>query len=310
MGQLRCLARAKVNVTLDILSKRPDGFHDIESVVQTLTLADEVQLEMIPVAGGISLSVDGNFRVPEGAANLAYRAAETFIEALYARDGRSAGFGAKLRLVKRVPAEAGLGGGSSDAAAVLHLMNEAAGRPFGTADLVQIASGLGSDVPYLLSGGLALIEGRGTEAEELQGADMGGYGMLLAKPKVGLSTAAMYAAWDARARHFREADGPTRSRRFVSRLSSGDIDGAIGCSGNDFDEDAERMIPEIAGIKAAMLSMGASVSSMSGSGSAVFGFFGCLSEAEDAASKIKEMFGSAFVAAVKADGRRGVPMIG
>lgn len=310
MGRLGCLARAKVNLTLDILSRRPDGFHDIESVVQTLSLADEVHLEKIPAAGGISLRAEGDFRVPEGAGNLAYRGAEAFMEALCARDGRDARFGASLRLVKRVPAEAGLGGGSSDAAAVLHLMNEAAGRPFGMEELAGMAGGLGSDVPYLLSGGLALIEGRGTEAEALDGADMGGLGILLAKPAEGLSTAAMYAAWDMRSERSGKAGGPTRSRRFIGLLGSGDIGGALGCAGNDFEDDAERLLPEIAGIKAAMLSRGASVSSMSGSGSAVFGIFGSLSEAEGAASAIKEMFGGAFVAAVRANGRRGVPMIG
>ena len=305
-----CLARAKVNLTLDIMSRRPDGFHDIQSVVQTLSLADEVHLEKIPAAGGIRLCAEGGIRVPEGAGNLACRAAEAFLDALSAGEGKEARFGASIRLVKRIPAEAGLGGGSSDAAAVLQLMNEAAGRPFEVSELGNMAGGLGSDVPYLLDGGLALIEGRGTQASELGGADMSGFGMLLAKPVKGLSTAAMYEAWDMRLRPLGRSREITRSKRFIGLLGAGDMDGALRCSGNDFDEDAERMLPEIAKIKAAMLTNGALASSLSGSGSSVFGVFESAMEAQRAASTIRELFGGAFVAAVKADGRRGVPMIG
>ncbi len=304
-----CLARAKVNLTLDIKSRRQDGFHDIESIVQTLTLADEVHLKEIPAGEGIRLFSEGDFKVPEGAGNLAYRAAEAFLGALRVKTGGAAGFGVGIRIIKRVPAEAGLGGGSSDAAAVLWLMNEAAGRPFDIAGLENMAAELGSDVPYLLYGGLALIEGRGTEATALDGEGMDECGILLAKPGRGLSTAAMYAAWDMRSKPAAEEAAMTRSARFMDLIRSENIFAALKCSGNDFDEDAECMLPEISGIKAAMLSKGAIASSMSGSGSAVFGVFGCMSEAEKAASAIKEMFGGAFVAAVKADGRRGVPMI-
>lgn len=309
MGALKCLARAKVNITLDILSRRPDGFHDIESVVQTISLSDEVFLEKISATDGIRLFSEGDFLVPEGAGNLAYRAAQAFLGALSAKEGMQALFGAVIRIVKRIPAEAGLGGGSSDAAAVLHLMNEIAGKPFLPAELGDMAGAIGSDVPYLLTGGLALIEGRGTETEALVGPDMGQYGILLAKPEKGLSTAAMYAAWDERPKKALAAAEMSRSRRFLELLASQDVRGALMCSGNDFDEDAARMLPEVAGMKAAMLSFGAIASSMSGSGSAVFGIFGCLSEAERAASGIREMFGGAFVAAARPDGRRGVPMI-
>ncbi len=309
MSGLKCLARAKVNLTLDIVSRRPDGFHDISSIVQTLSLSDEVYLERTSAAEGIRICVEGDFRVPEGAGNLAYQAAETFLGTLEARYGRDACFGAGIRMVKRIPAEAGLGGGSSDAAAVLHLMSEAAGKPFGASELEEMAGEIGSDVPYLLSGGLALIKGRGTETQSLDGTGIEKFGILLAKPREGLSTAAMYAAWDMRGTPAVSADAINRSGRFLELLGSGDMHGALKCCGNDFDEDAERMLPQIAGMKAAMLSMGAMASSMSGSGSAVFGIFECFSGAERAASAIKEMFGGAFVAAAKADGRRGAPMI-
>lgn len=308
MDALGCLARAKVNLTLDILSRRPDGFHDISSVVQTLTLADEVYLERRPAARGIRLCAEGDFQVPEGSGNLAYRAAEAYMRALTGMAGTGAGFGAGIRIVKRIPPEAGLGGGSSDAAAVLQLMNEAAGKPFELGGLAEIAAGLGSDVPYLLSGGLAVIEGRGTEMSDLDGGDMEGFGVLLAKPASGLSTAAMYSEWDMRDK---PAAGTwqTRTERFIALLRAGDMNGALRCSGNDFDEDAERMLPEISLIKAEILSLGAIASSMSGSGSAVFGIFEDESEAGRAAFKARELFGGAFVEAFKADGRRCVPMI-
>ena len=159
---LELIAPAKVNLTLEILGKRPDGYHEIVSIMQTIDLADSLRLE---AAEGIELHVAGPAAsgMPEDQTrNLAYRAAAT----LRAAAGRT-GLGARIVLEKRIPAGMGLGGGSSDAAAVLRGLDRLWRLDLDHKTLTTIAAGIGSDVPFFLHGGTALVRGRGEVIEPL-----------------------------------------------------------------------------------------------------------------------------------------------
>ena len=155
-------AHAKINLTLEILGKRPDGYHDLASVIQTVDLFDEVTVE---AADGIEVDCDGPALA--GEANLAYRAAE----ALRQRSGVKQG--ARISIAKRIPVAAGLGGGSADAAATLRALNRLWGTGLNTGQLAETGATVGSDVPFLVRGGTALVQGRGERITPLPSADLG-----------------------------------------------------------------------------------------------------------------------------------------
>jgi len=151
-GSLRLLAPAKVNLFLEVLGKRPDGYHEIVTVIQTVSLCDEVILR--PRPSGIELVCDDD-SLPQDPSNLAYRAAAAVLE--HSRYD----YGLSIEVRKQIPAAAGLGGGSSDAAAVIRGVNRLFGLNLEAEALSAIAAGVGSDVPFFLTGGVALCTGRG-----------------------------------------------------------------------------------------------------------------------------------------------------
>ena len=146
-------APAKLNLTLDVLGKRPDGYHDLKMVMQSITLGDTLTLE--PGGEGVRVQTDLHF-LPTGPKNLAAAAALRFYETL----GRPVP-GLEISIRKRIPVCAGMAGGSTDAAAVLRALNEKEGNPFSMEELARVGEGVGSDVPYCVLGGTALAEGRG-----------------------------------------------------------------------------------------------------------------------------------------------------
>jgi 4-diphosphocytidyl-2-C-methyl-D-erythritol kinase len=185
---------AKVNLFLEIIRRRPDGFHEIESIMQLVDLCDEVRLR--PRTHGIRLEVSGA-ELPEGRGNLAYRAAALALEA-----GGISG-GVEIQLAKRIPVAGGLGGGSSNAAAVLLGVSRLYGVDWPRETLCQLASRLGSDVPFFLSDGLAMARGRGEVIESL--APWPPRWLVLANPGIPISTAWAYqqassklTGWQAR----------------------------------------------------------------------------------------------------------------
>lgn len=185
---LEMLAPAKLNLTLEVLERRGDGYHEITSIMQTVDIDDVVRVEMAP---SISLEVAGRelVGVPlEGPRNLAYRAAVALQEAA----GRS-DLGARIELDKGIPAGLGLGGGSSDAAAVLRALNELWDLEFELSYLERVASGVGSDVPFFLNGGTALVTGRGEIVEPLPDYEAAEFTVFLSSIVIEDKTRRMYA---------------------------------------------------------------------------------------------------------------------
>ena len=176
-------AYAKINLYLDVVARRDDGFHDIRTVMHSVTLSDDVTviLDRRDKGTGLRMLVDGNRRLPRDSRNIAYEAARLFLE----RAAIDASIIIKLK--KRIPVAAGLAGGSSDAAAVLRAMNKLFKRPLSDRALLEIAAGLGSDVPYCLLGGTALCEGRG-ENMQLVATDRRLYTVLALAPGEYVST--------------------------------------------------------------------------------------------------------------------------
>jgi 4-diphosphocytidyl-2-C-methyl-D-erythritol kinase len=261
MTRLTLKACAKINLYLKLVGRRPDGFHDIESVVQTVTLGDRVVLDAAD--DGISLSVDDE-AVPADATNLAWRAA-----AGLPAPGTGPR-GVRIRLDKRIPAGAGLGGGSADAAAALVGTARLRGLDLTPADLMERALALGSDVPFFLVGGTALLEGRGERVTPLP--DLLGYGLLIVWPRVPIATAEVYRAASASLTSVRKISRMARFDPIQSRTIPERVEEWVGV-GNALEPYARALCPAIGDIQERLRDAGATAAAMTGSGSAVFGVF-------------------------------------
>jgi 4-diphosphocytidyl-2-C-methyl-D-erythritol kinase len=271
----RVAAQAKVNLVLRVGPRRDDGFHDIITMFQLLDLADDI---VVRVGGaGRTLHVAGQHLPPDGLGptekNLAYRAAIAYSE----RAGWPDGF--SIELIKNIPAGGGLGGGSSDAGAVLRALDGLTERPLGPSALEAIAAKLGSDVPFFVSGSAcAFAAGRG---EEVAGLDpLPAREVLLAIPSFGVSTADAYRWLDEDratgpgATEVIEPLSPKAERRMVN-LAHDDIDWDLMrvASFNDFEPVVEKRHAELAKLREALAAEGALIARLSGSGSTVFGVF-------------------------------------
>jgi 4-diphosphocytidyl-2-C-methyl-D-erythritol kinase len=247
----RVRALAKINLDLRVLAQRPDGYHELRTIFQTVSLSDTIDISFTP---GRKSSID--FRDSLGIpGNLAERAAKLVMETLRAA-GRVA-----IRLDKRIPMGAGLGGGSSDAAAVLLALPVLAGRRADLPALCEMGRQLGSDVPFFLLGGTAVGIGRGSELFPLP--DVPAHCGLLVTPEVHVSTAGAYQRLSGRL-------GPEADKIFRFQSRTWDPDAA---SGNDFEAVVFEQHPHLAALKKRLLRAGASVAMMTGSGSALFGLF-------------------------------------
>ena len=274
-------APAKVNLALDILGRRRDGYHEMRMVMQTVSLWDTVTLE--EGGEGFTLSVRG-MDLPPGK-TLEQRAAEAFFTAI----GQPAP-PLRAALEKRTPAYAGLGGGSADVAALLRLLREGYAPDMPREALEAVGGQIGSDMPFCVRGGTALAEGRGEVLTDLP--PLPECRFVLCKPDFDLPTGPMFARlrFDGSLPH-PDVDGMSAA------LKRGDLAGAARCVGNVFEsvlEPPERR--EIEGIKETLLRHGALAAAMSGSGPAVFGLFSPEAETNRALAELRARYTQVFEA--------------
>ncbi len=259
MPGLELKAQAKINLSLDVLGKREDGYHELRMIMQTVSLHDIVLLETVP--SGIIVECSSRW-VPEDRTNTAWKAADL----LRCKFGIKSGI--KIKIIKRIPVAAGLAGGSSDAAAVLRGVNELFSLGLSLTDLRLLGKQVGADVPYCISGGTMLAEGIGEKLTRLP--DFSGVDVVLVKPGVGVSTAWVYG--NLRASEIIDRDRPdtnllsgalrTRDIRTVSENMKNVLEGVT--------------IPKYDIVRFAkdkLLELGAIGSMMSGSGPTAFGIF-------------------------------------
>lgn len=272
-----CLkARAKINLMLEIGERRPDGFHELETVFQTIDLSDELAFE---AADEFRIQSDDP-DLPTDRRNLIWRAAE----ALQAETGVKKGFSVFVK--KRIPAGAGLGGGSSDAAATLVALDELWETNLSPETLAKLALALGSDVPFFLFGGTALGKGRGEDLERLPSVELP---LVIALPEARVSTPWAYAKVD---------DLPNRqhhsSKPLVDALKRGNRELVALALANSFEEALFPEFPAMADLKIKLLIHGAIGSCLSGSGSAIFGIFRDQATADRAAAALQREGFAAF----------------
>ncbi len=271
--QWREYANAKINLGLGVLGLRPDGFHDIATLMQTIDLYDE--LVATPAEHPEFTCSDHN--LPVGGGNLVVRAAK-----LYAEHVESV-IPLCLHLVKRIPVGAGLGGGSADAAATLRLMNRIHGNVCSWRKLCDLAGQLGSDVPFLVRGGTAVATGRGEVLKPVHWAADCWY--ILVSPAVEVSTRWAYGQW---------SPFLTKPGIYVSFLDSVKSGGRIdhvklfSCLENDFLRVVGCAYPIVAHLVSRLQAYGARVASMTGTGSTVFGIFDDRNAAAHALDALKE----------------------
>ena len=270
---------AKINLDLRVLHKRPDGFHELRTIFQTVSLADTIEIEYTP-ARTTRIALQSTTDIPN---NLILRAAE-----LVFKKSRACG-NLNFQLTKRIPLGGGLGGGSSNAASVLLALPVLTGKPLPLADLLELASELGSDVSFFLFGGTAAGLGRGTELYPV--ATPEATLALLVTPGVHVSTAAAYQGLA------RPLTGNPSSRIINSfqSLAWRFGDGGMGrdwAAVNDFETVVFSQHPQLKSIKGKLLKLGAGPALMSGSGSTVFGIFASRAARDGAAVRLKHEFGN------------------
>ena len=280
-GTAREAAWAKLNLSLDVLSTRPDGFHDLRMIMQSVDLHDDVTVTLDGT--GVCRAETNRSYLPCGADNVAVRAAQVFLE----RAGLDCGV--HIRLHKRIPVCAGLGGGSSDAAAVLRALNRLAGAGFSRAQLEELGALVGSDVPYCVAGGTMLAEGRGERLTPV--TPMPRLPVVICKPDFSVSTPELYQALDET---FIEKRPDQKAMQL--NLQKGDLLGIGGSLCNVFEPVVMQKHFDINYIRSMMYTYGAYGAQMTGSGSAVFGIYDSFEYATVACTMLKDKYSQIFLA--------------
>ena len=273
MNQIELKALAKINLGLDVLGRRENGYHDVRMIMQSIFLYDEVRIEKKEAAG---IEVETNLKfLPVGEDNIAYKAAKLLI------DEFGIGEGVRITLRKHIPVAAGLAGGSSNAAAVLFGMNRIFRLGLSQKDLMERGVKLGADVPYCIMRGTVLAEGIGEELKRLPA--MPKCTVLIAKPPISVSTKTVYEALDSKEiTEHPDIDG------IIKGLELGNLKMIAGSMGNVLEKVTVPMHPEIEKIKQEMKDAGALGAMMSGSGPTVFGLFESRAAARAAQRNIRE----------------------
>ncbi|MBX8946981.1 4-(cytidine 5'-diphospho)-2-C-methyl-D-erythritol kinase [Lysinibacillus sp. K60] len=248
-------APAKINLTLDVLFKRPDNFHEVEMVMTTVDLADRISLESRE-DGVIQITSTDNF-VPNDHRNFAYQAARLIKDTYGIRQGVS------ITIEKEIPIAAGLAGGSSDAAATLKGLNELWDLGLSIDELAELGAKIGSDVSFCVYGGTALATGRGEKIKELPAPP--NCWVVLAKPKIGVSTAEVYGGLKV------EGLQHPNTQQMIQAIETKDYELLCSSLGNVLETVTFKLHPEVVMLKEQMKRFGADATLMSGSGPTVFG---------------------------------------
>ena len=279
---MRVEANAKLNLTLDVLGRRPDGYHDMRMIMQSVELADLLDITR---SGSGELRVSTNLHfLPNNAKNLAAQAALRWWEAQ-----GNASQGLDITIDKHIPVCAGMAGGSSDAAAVLRALNELEGAGLSLAQLARIGEQVGSDVPYCVTGGTALAEGRGEVLTPLP--PLPPCWVVLCKPEFSISTPALFAKIDSVKLRCRPD-----TQGVIAALEARDLVGVARRMYNVF-EDAlpERQRSRVNDIKNVLIQCGALGASMSGTGPTAFGLFDSEALAREAQERLTGVGGEVFL---------------
>ena len=275
---MKVLAHGKLNLSLDVLGKAPNGYHDLRMVMQTVEFGDELDVELRP---------DGRFTVdpgqrylPADGRNLAVKAARLFLD--------GTGLGADIRVTKRIPVCAGMGGGSADAAAVLRALNELTGRNMPPDELCALGLQAGSDVPFCVLEGAALAEGRGERLTPLP--SLPDCAIVICKPPFAISTPELFAKVDTRKSRLRpDTDG------IIAALEASDTAGVARRMFNVFEDVLDRRQAEVFAIKSELMDLGATGAAMTGTGSAVFGVYLDKAAAQAAHAALSERYRECYL---------------
>jgi 4-diphosphocytidyl-2-C-methyl-D-erythritol kinase len=267
---IKILAPAKVNLYLKVTGKRPDGYHELVSVMQALELADEITVSR--ASNGVEVTCD-NEAVPPGTGNIAYRAASELLDAASSREG------VKIHIIKKTPVAAGLGGGSSDAAAVMRAVRLLYGLEVSDDELKNIGLGLGADVPFFLGTPSAVARGVGERLLPL--VSPAESWLVLVNPGVSVSTGWVYDNLNL------GLTNPTKNIRLPEFLGQSLCDGPmLDLLHNDLERVTVGRYPVVKAVKERLAVEGAAGVLMSGSGSTVFGVFSSRDKAQSAAGRI------------------------
>ncbi len=275
-------AFAKLNLTLDVLGKREDGYHDIKSVMQTISVRDDIQIDIgTGEPWRLECSKEG---IPTDERNLAWKAAQIFCESLNKDPG-----GITIHITKRIPSEAGMGGGSADAAAVLRALNRHYGNPLSVMALAELGAQVGSDVPFCVVCGTAMVEGRGEKLRKLP--DMPECVFVICKPDFSVSTPELYQKIDSVA----IGHHPDHSA-MESALLAGDLEKLCTEVYNVFDPVVTQEHLELNYIKSICNTYGSMTQQMTGSGSAIFAIMPNFEYAAVVCDMLKPNYPNVFIA--------------
>lgn len=274
-------AFAKVNLTLDVLGKREDGYHDLCSVMQTISVRDDIEID-VGTGEPWKLICDKE-EIPQDESNLAWKAARVFFDNLGGDPD-----GLTIRITKRIPSQAGLGGGSADAAAVLRALNRWKDYPLSVYALCELGAQVGSDVPFCVLCGTALAEDRGEKLTKLPDAPEMFF--VVCKPDLAFSTPELFRKLDDTV--IGERPNTTKMRAALQRADLQEV-GKLLC--NVFEQAVVSEHPEINYIKSVMMTYGAYGTLMTGSGSAVYGIFESFEYAMVACTMLKENYPMVYI---------------
>lgn len=275
-------AYAKINLTLDVLGKRVDGYHDLKSVMQTVSLHDTVEIEI--GTGKPWMIICGRSDIPCDERNLAWKAAKLYCDTLGVDPE-----GITIRIEKNIPSGAGMGGGSADAAAVLRALNRHYGNPMTLESMAQLSAKIGSDIPFCVVGGTVMCEGRGEIMRRLKNCPP--FIMVGCKPEFSVSTPVLFRKIDSV-----EILKHPNHDAMEQAIEAGDISAIAREIYNVFEPVVSVDHPEIDHIKCICNAHGALTSQMTGSGSVVYALMPDMESAERAVKELKNTYTQVFIA--------------